>query len=180
MISSSNAVVAFHRTWWQAENGQENVTIQLDLEAEFHVTHLIITFKTFRPAAMYVERSYDWGETWKIYRYFAADCEKTYPGVKVGVPSSLDEIVCMPRYSRITPSTLGTVIYRVLPPNVNIHAASFNPYSREVQDLLKTTNLRIHLQSLHTMGDESLETDRADIKEKYYFSIYDMTVRGSW
>ena len=96
------------------------------------------------------------------------------------MPSSLDEIVCMPRYSRITPSTLGTVIYRVLPPNVNIHAASFNPYSREVQDLLKTTNLRIHLQSLHTMGDESLETDRADIKEKYYFSIYDMTVRGSW
>lgn len=168
------------RTWWQAKNGQENVTIQLDLEAEFHVTHLIITFKTFRPAAMYVERSYDWGETWKIYRYFAADCERTYPGIKVGVPSSLDEIVCMPRYSRVTPSTLGTVIYRVLPPNINIHSPSFNPYSREVQDLLKTTNLRIHLQNLHTMGDENLETDRADIKEKYYFSIYDMTVRGSW
>lgn len=171
---------ALSRTWWQAENGQENVTIQLNLEAEFHVTHLIITFKTFRPAAMYVERSYDWGETWKIYRYFAAECEKTYPGIKVGVPSSLDEIVCMPRYSRVTPSTLGTVIYRVLPPNINIHSASFNPYSREVQDLLKTTNLRIHLQNLHTMGDENLETDRADIKEKYYFSIYDMTVRGSW
>ncbi len=152
------------RTWWQAENGQENATIQLDLEAEFHVTHLIITFKTFRPAAMFIEKSYDWGESWKIHRYFAYDCEATFPGVHVGVPRYLNETVCQQRYSKVTPSTLGSVIYRVLPPNINIHSPGFNPYSKEVQDLLKTTNLRIHLTKLHTMGDENLETNRPDIK----------------
>ncbi len=87
-----------------------------------------------------------------------------FPEVFQGAPRFFNETVCQSRYSRVTPSTLGSVIYRVLPPNINIHSPGFNPYSKEVQDLLKTTNLRIHMTKLHTLGDENLETDRLDIK----------------
>ena len=65
------------------------------------------------------------------------------------------------------------MIYRVLPPNINLQGANFNPYSKEIQDLLKITNIKIHMTQLHTMGDESLlETSRADVRVSLVITYY--------
>ncbi|KAK7824919.1 hypothetical protein U0070_014125 [Myodes glareolus] len=96
----------FPRTWWQSAEDVHREKIQLDLEAEFYFTHLIMVFKSPRPAAMVLDRSQDFGKTWKPYKYFATNCSATF-GLEDDVVKK--GALCTSRYSSAFPCTGGEV-----------------------------------------------------------------------
>lgn len=58
---------------------------------------------------MLVERSADFGRSWKVYRYFAYNCSKLFPGIPSQPSGHIDEVLCDQRYSEIEPSSHGEV-----------------------------------------------------------------------
>lgn len=161
--------------WWQSENGVHQVSVRLDLETVFQFSHLVLTFKSFRPVAMLVERSQDFGQSWKVFRYFADDCPLHFPSVSDQPADSIDDVVCDSRYSGSDPSTDGEVVLKALDPIFEIE----NPYAPNIQDLITMTNIRINFTRLFTLGDTLLGRRRRNLQDKYYYALYNMVVRGS-
>ncbi|XP_062856618.1 laminin subunit beta-4-like [Trichomycterus rosablanca] len=161
--------------WWQSENGVHQVSVQLDLETVFQFSHMVLTFKSFRPAAMLVERSKDFGRTWKVLRYFSVDCASDFPRISEGPAEAIDDLICDTRYSGAEPSTEGEVVFKALDPNFHID----DPYDPTIQELITMTNLRVNFTRLLTLGDDLLGRKRRYPQEKYYYSLYEMVVRGS-
>lgn len=104
----SDSSFRYPDTWWQSAEGVKEETLQLDLETEFLFTHLILVFRSPRPAAMVLERSQDYGHTWKTLRYFAKDCEQVF-GLAEGSSVGENGATCTSKYSGAFPCTRGEV-----------------------------------------------------------------------
>uniref|UniRef100_A0A4W6F3H3 Netrin-1 n=1 Tax=Lates calcarifer TaxID=8187 RepID=A0A4W6F3H3_LATCA len=168
----SDSSFRYPDTWWQSAEGVKKETLQLDLETEFLFTHLILVFRSPRPAAMVLERSQDHGHTWKTLRYFARDCEEVF-GLAEGTSDGESGATCTSKYSGAFPCTRGEVIYRALSP-----WHSVDPYGPAAQDQLMITNLRVHLLQRQLCPCQAKHPDAAVLPTDHY-AIYDFIVKGS-
>ncbi|XP_008281464.1 netrin-4-like [Stegastes partitus] len=168
----SDSSFRYPDTWWQSAEGVKVETLQLDLETEFLFTHLILVFRSPRPAAMVLERSQDRGRTWKTLRYFARRCEEVF-GEAEGSPVGESGATCTSKYSGAFPCTRGEVIYRALSP-----WHSVDPYGPDAQDQLMITNLRVRLLRSQTCPCQAKHPGAAVLPTDHY-AIYDFIVKGS-
>ena len=96
------------QTWWQSENNVSSVTVHLDLGKTFFFTHISISFKSLRPAAMLLEKSNDNGYSYVILQYYSTDCMTDF-----GLMDSKDTpgtAICTSIYSPPTPGEVRVMI----------------------------------------------------------------------
>ncbi|CAH8581151.1 unnamed protein product [Schistosoma haematobium] len=160
--------------WWQSQNAVHNVSIVLNLDTQFQFISTILRFKTYRPAAMYLERSYDFGRTWARYAYFSNNCKRDFPSVPEGPRRSLTDVTCTGVYSQLTPSEGGVVAYMAAPSEMH---QSWPQYSKERMNLTAITNLRAVFTRINTLGDMRVD-DSPLTRRKYYYALYEWNVWG--
>ncbi|XP_042561674.1 netrin-4 isoform X2 [Clupea harengus] len=126
-------------TWWESAAGQgQDEEIHLDLDSQFCLTHVVMLFRSPRPATMVLERSIDFGQSWQTLKFFALNCSSAFGlADDTSQPGSL----CTSRYSSAKPCSGGEVIFRSIGKGREVD----DPYSPEGLALLTLTNLRIRL-----------------------------------
>lgn len=156
------------RKWWQAENGQQNVYIQFDLESQFLLSNIYIHFKSYPPGALVIEKSFDYGVTWQPIAYYSSNCQHYFPNVPT-ISSIFYEPKCTDRYSKFD---VRELIYRPLS-GYRIDS------DLDVSVHLKMTNLRFNFSELLMFGDQYMSNKKDDVMKKYFYAINEIRVMGS-
>lgn len=102
-----------NRTWWQSENSVDEVSLQLNLEAEFYFSYFVLTFRSSRPAVAVVERSRNFGQTYEEYQFYSDDCAGDFGLPDRSTRNSIDEVICTSEFSDLQPLTGGEVNIRI-------------------------------------------------------------------
>ncbi|XP_032898871.1 laminin subunit beta-3 [Amblyraja radiata] len=157
------------RSWWQSENDQDQVSIQLDVGGKLQLHDILLQFKSPRPAAMMIERSNDLGRTWKPYLYLADDCAASFPGVATGRPRDLADVRCQPQLRTQEPSD-GQVTFNPLSLADDISASK----NDKINSLAAFTNLRINfIKPYKSPTSQNLQNVNT------FYAMYELKVRGS-
>ncbi|XP_054363938.1 laminin subunit beta-3 isoform X1 [Mirounga angustirostris] len=156
--------------WWQSQNDVNPVSLQLDLDRRFQLQDIMMDFKGPMPAGMLIERSSDFGNTWHVYQYLAADCTSAFPHVHQGQPQSWQDVRCQSLPHRPNGRLDGGKV------QLNImDLASGIPatQSKKIQELGEITNLRVNFTRLAPVPQRGYYPPSA------YYAVSQLRLPGS-
>lgn len=156
--------------WWQSQNDVNPVSLQLDLDRRFQLRDITVDFKGRMPAGMLIERSSDFGKTWHVYQYLAADCSSAFPRVHQGQPQSWQDARCRSLPQRTNAHQDGGKVQLNL-----MDLASRIPatQSQKIQELGEITNLRINFTRLAPVPQRGHHPPSA------YYAVSQLRLQGS-
>ncbi|XP_041051659.1 laminin subunit beta-3-like isoform X2 [Carcharodon carcharias] len=139
------------------------------MEGKFQLNEVLLRFKSPRPAAMMIERSTDFGQTWKLYQYFADDCAASFPQIQTGQPRSFDDVRCQVQ-PRNQDSPDDQVAFNPLKLTDYISGSKSN----KINNMAPFTNLRINFIKPYK---PALSHELHNVNN--FYAVYDMKVQGS-
>ena len=172
-------------TWWQSQTWWQSnqlglskmfeplqVNISLALNKKYLISGgIYVIFYTERPKKMIIERSNDFGKTWKIYQYYAKNCRSAYN--MQADPPITDESpyrqICSELYSGEFPRSGGVVHF-----DPRTRYKTVNYFNLDVHGYLEATNIRLKLEYPGTDGREYIKQEAT--LNQYYYAISDIRV----
>ncbi|XP_044530889.1 laminin subunit beta-3 [Gracilinanus agilis] len=97
--------------WWQSQNDVSPVSLQLNLDRKFQLQDIVLDLQGPLPAGMLIERSPDFGKTWKVYQYLAPNCATTFPHFRQGRPQNWQDVRCQPLSTQHTGPNRGGKVH---------------------------------------------------------------------
>ncbi|XP_039726228.1 laminin subunit beta-3 [Pteropus medius] len=156
--------------WWQSQNDVNPVSLQLDLDKRFQLQHIMMDFKGPMPAGMLIERSSDFGKTWQVYQYLAADCTSAFPRVRQGQPQSWQDARCQSLPQSPNSHLEGGKVQLNL---MDLASGIPATQSQRVQELGEITNLRINFTRLAPVPQRGYHPPSA------YYAVSQLRLQGS-
>ncbi|XP_019523254.1 PREDICTED: laminin subunit beta-3 [Hipposideros armiger] len=156
--------------WWQSQNDMNPVSLQLDLDRKFQLQGIMMDFKAPMPAGMLIERSSDFGKTWHVYQYMAADCSSAFPGVRQGQPQSWQDARCQSLPRRPNAHLNGGKVQLNL---MNLVSGIPATQSQKIQELGAITNLRINFTMLAPLPQRGYRPPSS------YYAVSQLRLQGS-
>lgn len=168
-------------TWWQSDTMLEGiqhpnqVNLTLKLGKAFDITYIRVKFQSPRPEsfALYKRTSED--GPWLPYQFYSATCRDTYRLPDSNYVKRDDEkrALCTSEFSDISPLTGGNVAFSTLEGRPS--AYNFDE-SKELQEFVTATDIRITLDRLNTFGDEVFGDPK--VLKSYFYAVSDFAVGG--